>query len=112
MSSCGFFAGNMIDIRACDPKPALFRGQATNARTAVLNGRKVVCVGGMAEVQGAGGYDGIAETLRIKDIGEYYHEEEGRGRLKQGKVRTAVLVGQTQSNMSAPRAIDTTRSSG
>jgi hypothetical protein len=69
-----------------------------------------MCVAGISEIQDPGRRDGIAEplrtSLRMLSSCIVCGGSPGGGDL------TAVLVGQTQSNMSAPRAMHTIRSSG
>ena len=61
----------------------------------------------MSQVEGSGGVDGVAETLGRGKVRRWENWEK-----REDGWLTAVRVGHTQSNMSAPRATDTTRSSG
>lgn len=73
-----------------------------------VDGAEVICEGGVAEVEDTGGCDAVAEALWCVSS-EFVCR---RWILGSWGMRTAVRVGQTQSNMSAPRATETTRSSG
>ena len=103
MGAGRLFARDMVDVRASDAKPALIRPPATDAVTSCLDRAEVSGVRGVAKVERSSQRDGISESLR--------HNNQPRS--WQAKVGlTAVRVGQTQSNISAPRATETTRSSG
>ena len=63
MGSSSFFGSDMVDICACDAK-ATFGGWTTaSAVAAFFDWTKVFGIHGVAEVDGATGGDGIAETL-------------------------------------------------
>lgn len=95
-----------MNVSTRDAKTALFVWPAAWACAVGFYGGEVVGEGCVAEVQGAGWNYGVAEAL-----GGARHQQV-RGPVDGERIRTAVLVGQTQSNMSAPRATETRRSSG
>jgi hypothetical protein len=106
----------MIDVRAGHAQTTRFFGPARCTRTALLDRRKVLGVPRVFEIEHAAGSDGISESLfRMKvskDVdGGLFHSVVCESK-DVGNGLTAVLVGQTQSNISAPRATATTMSSG
>jgi len=117
MRTHGFLSGNVVDVSAGDAETAGGSGEAARARAGGGDGAEVAAVGGVAEVEGAGGGYGVAEALggggglRIIVGRVVRGEADGLNRGKE-RLLTAVLLGQTQSNMSAPKAMQTTRSSG
>jgi hypothetical protein len=64
MSSRSLLCCDVVDIGARDVQAPFCRRTAARALAAVFNGRKVLCVDGVAHVQDAGGGDCVAETLR------------------------------------------------
>ena len=63
MSASCLLAGYVVDKSSRDAETAVFGCEAAGAGTAWVDGGEVVRVGGVAEVDVAGGDDGIAETL-------------------------------------------------
>lgn len=102
MRASSLLGGDMIDVGAGDSQTSLCGRSAASALAAVFDWAKVLGIHGVAEVEHASGCNGIAEALGLSESSQITAE----GRL------TAVLVGHTQSNMSAPSATETTRSSG
>lgn len=70
MSAGGFLACHVMDVGSRDAQTAVFGRQAARARAVGLDGREVARVRAVAEVDGAGRDDGIAETLRLLGRGE------------------------------------------
>lgn len=93
----------MVNVGSGDAKTALGGWSTTSALAAFFNRTKVFGIYCIAYVENTGRSDGVSETLKLIS---YVPGSCCRS------TRTAVLVGQTQSNMSAPRATDTTKSSG
>lgn len=58
----------MMDVGFRDAQTALLGCEATGARTVRLNGGEVMRMGAVAEVDGARGGNGVAETLRFVRI--------------------------------------------
>lgn len=109
----------MVDVGAGDAEAAAGGGPADGAGAGGADGEEGGRVRAVPEVEGAVGGYGVAEALwgeggvRMLILGVGGGRGEGREEGKRGKrVHTAVRVGQTQSNMSAPKATETTRSSG
>lgn len=65
MSAGRLLASYMVDVSSRDAETAVFGRDAAGAGAVRLDGGEVVCVGAMAEVDGAGGGNGVAETLRL-----------------------------------------------
>lgn len=65
MSAGGFLACHVMDVGSRDAQTAVFARQAARARAVGLDGREVARVRAVAEVDGAGGDDGVAEALRL-----------------------------------------------
>lgn len=107
MSTRRLLRGNVVDISTRDAEAALVLWPAARARAVCFYGGEVVGERCVAEIQGAGRDYGVAEAL-AEELRISRSTVDGRGK----EIRTAVRVGQTQSNMSAPRATDTRRSSG
>ena len=63
MSTRSFFGGDVMNIRLCDAQAAGCGGPATGALAAGFDGGEVSGVGCVAEVEGSGGGDGVAEAL-------------------------------------------------
>jgi hypothetical protein len=102
MGSRRLLCCNVVDIGARDAQASLCRWTTARALAALFDGPKVFCVDGVADVQDSGRSNGIAEALcRL---------EEAHTAVIW--ILTAVRVGHTQSNMSAPSATETTKSSG
>lgn len=94
----------MIDVSASDAQATVFGGPAARALAAGFYGAEVGGVLGVAKVEDPGGGDGVAKALKISISIDSSTMRRRR--------RTAVRVGQTQSNISAPSATETTKSSG
>jgi hypothetical protein len=102
MSSGSLLCCDVVDVGTSDAQASLCRWTAARALAALFNGPKVLRIDGVADVQDAGGGNGIAEALRmLLDV-----------QTAAIWTLTAVRVGHTQSNMSAPSATETTKSSG
>lgn len=102
MGASRFLGSNMVDEGSRDAQTTLRLGSATRAAAALCNRREIVRISSMPKVDDAPRGDGVTKALELVSI---HHDKT--------KVKcTAVLVGQTQSNMSAPNATDTTMSSG
>jgi hypothetical protein len=69
---------------------------------AFLNRPEIFRICSVADIEHPGRCDGVAKALRMMSVLTSYSRT----------LLTAVLVGHTQSNMSAPRATETTKSSG
>jgi hypothetical protein len=107
MRSHSLLRRKMVYICSCYAQTALILGSTTTcAGASVLNGREISRIGGVSEIEYAIWCDGVSETLC--DIYQYSCIFS----LYCCRKLTAVRVGQTQSNISAPKATDTTRSSG
>lgn len=123
MCSRRLLSSDVVDVRSRDSQPAVLGGDAAGAGAVFLDGGVVVGVSRVPEIESARGCDGVSEALSVDMVllscelysclffllegGWWFDGNRGEmGRL------TAVRVGQTQSNISAPRAMDTTRSSG
>lgn len=114
MRTHGFLGSNVVDVSAGDAETARRGGETARARTEGGDGPEVGAVAGVPEVERAGGGDGVAEALGGVSLG-YGVGLGGRiggGWREDRDALTAVRLGQTQSNMSAPKAIHTIRSSG
>ena len=107
MGADGFLGRDVVDICARDTEAAR---TTADAGAAGGDGGEVGGIGGVAEVEDTVGGDGVAEAL--EGIECELLREGKRGEEELGGQLTAVRVGHTQSNMSAPRATETTRSSG
>jgi hypothetical protein len=104
MSTDGLLRGDMVHVGFGKPETSFFGGKTAFASTIFLNWRKVSLEGLMAQVHSAGREDCLTETLILMSM---------RTKTKRWPIkRTAVRVGHTQSNISAPRATATTISSG
>ena len=123
MGADGFLGGEVVDVGAGDAEAAAGAGPADGAGAGRGDGEEGGGVAAVAEVEGAVGGYGVAEALWGRGVrglifggcGGRERERGGKGEGKgeKGKrAHTAVRVGQTQSNMSAPKATETTRSSG
>lgn len=65
MCACRFLARHMMDVGFRDAETAVFGCEAAGARTVRLDGGVVMRMGAVAEVDGARGGNGVAETLRF-----------------------------------------------
>ena len=68
MSAGRFLARHMMDVGFRDAETAVLGCEATGARTFRLNGGEVMRMGAVAEVDGARGGNGVAETLQFVRI--------------------------------------------
>lgn len=91
----GFLGGDVVDICARDAEAAQGRGAAAGAGAGGEDGREVGCVGGVAEVEGPGGSDGVAEALgrgvlaigfQMSRVGFCFVRWEGKGLMWEGGV--------------------------
>ena len=65
MSAGRFLARHMMNVGFRDAETAFFGCEAAGARTVLLDGGEVMRMGAVAEVDGARGGNGVAETLRF-----------------------------------------------
>lgn len=65
MSAGRLLASYVVDVSSRDAETAGFGREAAGAGAVRLDGGEVVRVGAVAEVDGAGGGNGVAETLRF-----------------------------------------------
>jgi len=93
----------MVHVSLGNPETSFVDRKTACAGTALFNWRKVCLKGFMAQVHCAGREDCLSESLIFMSM------MVNTRRLIR---HTAVLVGHTQSNISAPRATATTISSG
>lgn len=93
----------MVHVGLGEAETSFVGRKTACAGTALFNWRKVCLEGFMAQVYCAGREDCLSETLIFVSM-----RTDTRILIR----RTAVLVGHTQSNISAPRATATTISSG
>ena len=63
VSASRFFGGDVVYVRFCDAETALFDSTAAGALAPWRDGVEICGVGGVAEVEGSGGGDGIAKAL-------------------------------------------------
>jgi len=63
MRAHGFLRSDVVDVRAGDAETARRSGKAARARAGGGDGSEVGAVGGVAEVECAGGGYGVAEAL-------------------------------------------------
>jgi hypothetical protein len=63
MGSNGLFTCHMIYVCPCNAKTAIFGFEAANTTAVFFDRGEVSCIGGMAQVDGASGRDGVSETL-------------------------------------------------
>ena len=104
MGANSFLSGNVMHIRLSDSKSPLVGGAATGTFAALFNRGEVVGIATISKIQCSRRHDGISESLGFV--------RQGRKLFMPIEKLTAVRVGHTQSNMSAPKATETTRSSG
>lgn len=111
-----FLGSDMVDEGTCDTEPAVVHRSTAGTSAGRFDGGEVGGEGGVAEVEVSRRGDGIAETLnkiRWYQFGDISDAKSWLwSRVGGYRILTAVRVGHTQSNMSAPRATETTRSSG
>lgn len=120
MGSNGFFPGHVIYICSGDAEAAVFGLEAANATASGFDGGKVVRRRRVAQVDSTLGGDCVSEPLwpamiSIDEDGIGPFDKAGKKKKKKKRTLpplTAVREGHTQSNMSAPKAMETTRSSG
>jgi len=105
MRSNSLLGRNMIYECPRNPQSAIFFRPTASTPTPLFDGAKVLTVARVFEIEHAAGGDGVAEALFVN----IYQPRAAHARS--GEL-TAVLVGQTQSNISAPKATATTISSG
>ena len=108
MSTNCLFRRYVIDIRPRNSQPTSIFRSAARARTVLVDGVRIVGESRVAKIQCSGRCDGVTEALFKSIPVRQWKYFRGTVELK----LTAVLVGQTQSNMSAPKATETSRSSG
>lgn len=87
---------------------AIFFRSAASTRAIRFDRAKILAVARMLQIEHAARCDGVAEALFMPGI----ISATRKRRARPDKKLTAVLVGHTQSNISAPRATATTISSG
>jgi hypothetical protein len=63
MGSNGLFTCHMIYVCPCNAETPIFGFEATNTTAVFFDRGEVSCIGGMAQVDGASGRDGVSETL-------------------------------------------------
>ena len=64
MSTRRLLCSNVVDVCSCDSKTAIFFGGTTaDAFASWRDGGEVCGIGGVAEVEGSGRGDGVAEAL-------------------------------------------------
>ena len=102
MGAGRFLRGDMVDVGPCDAQPPLFSWTTASTLTAFLNRPEILGICSIADIEHPGRCDGVAKPLRMMSMLTSYSRT----------LLTAVLVGHTQSNISAPRATETTKSSG
>ena len=63
MGTDSFLGSNVVDIGSCDSQPAGIAGETARTGAGGGDGSEVIAVGGVSEVEGAGGGYGVAEAL-------------------------------------------------
>jgi len=128
MCADGFLGGEVVEVGPRDAQAASFFGPAGRAGAVGFDWREILGVARVFDVEDTSGGYGVAEALdgRVSMSREregateevmgvhvmMYGDSDEAGKCGDESELTAVLVGQTQSNMSAPRATATTMSSG
>lgn len=84
MRSGGFLAGDMVDESARDAEAAVFGRGAARAGAGRVYGGEIVGVGGVAEVQGAGGGYCVSESLGMVRFA-WADLKEGNGKVGEGR---------------------------
>lgn len=110
MGSNRFFPSHVINVCSGDAEAAVFGLEAANTAATGFDRGKVVRRGSVAQVDGSRGRDRVSKPLCQAMMS--FDEDQCNSLTKEKHALTAVLEGQTQSNISAPKAMETTRSSG